>query len=61
MECCDHDHDEMDYLECAKVGQKIRHFSMEAYDPTEGGFTTVDSEKILKKKKWLVLVFYPAD
>ncbi|SNR88432.1 peroxiredoxin (alkyl hydroperoxide reductase subunit C) [Humidesulfovibrio mexicanus] len=61
MDCCDHDHDEMDYLECAKVGQKIRHFSMEAYDPAEGGFAVVDSEKILKKKKWLVLVFYPAD
>ncbi len=34
---------------------------MEAFDPTEGGFTVVDSEKIQKKKKWLVLVFYPAD
>jgi len=61
MECCDHEHEEYDYMECVKVGQKIRNFSMEAYDPTEGGFTVVDSEKIQKKKKWLVLVFYPAD
>ena len=64
MGCCDTDHDhedDDDLLECAKVGQKIRHFTLEAYDPTEGGFGEVDSEKILKKKKWLILVFYPAD
>ena len=63
MECCDHEHEqeEYDYMECAKVGQKIRNFTLEAYDPTECGFTVVDSEKIQKKKKWLVLVFYPAD
>jgi len=63
MGCCetDHDHDHDDFLETAKVGQKIRHFNLEAYDPTEGGFTTIDSEKLLKKKKWLILFFYPAD
>ena len=64
MGCCDTDHDhedDDDLLECAKVGQKIRHFTLEAYDPTEGGFGEVDSETILKKKKWLILVFYPAD
>jgi peroxiredoxin (alkyl hydroperoxide reductase subunit C) len=59
MECCDHD--DFEYMECAKVGQKVKNFVMDAYDPTEGGFTKVDSEKIQKKKKWLVLVFYPAD
>jgi len=59
MECCDHD--DYEFMECAKVGQKIKNFTLEAYDPTEGGFTVVDSEKIQKKKKWLVLVFYPAD
>jgi peroxiredoxin (alkyl hydroperoxide reductase subunit C) len=58
MDCCE---SEYEYMECAKVGQKIKNFVMDAYDPTEGGFTTVDSEKIQKKKKWLVLVFYPAD
>ena len=61
MDCCDHDHDETDYMECAKVGQKIKHFVLDAFDPTEGSFCTVDSEKILKKKKWLILFFYPAD
>jgi peroxiredoxin (alkyl hydroperoxide reductase subunit C) len=59
MDCCDHD--DFDYLECAKVGQKIKDFVLEAYDPTEGGFTTVDSAKLRKKKKWLILFFYPAD
>jgi NADH-dependent peroxiredoxin subunit C len=61
MDCCDHDHDDEDLMECAKVGQKIRNFTLEAFDPTEGGFTEVDSEKIQKKKKWLILFFYPAD
>ena len=63
MGCCDteHDHDDEDMLECAKVGQKIRNFTLEAFDPTEGGFSEVDSAKIQKKKKWLILVFYPAD
>lgn len=58
MDCCESDDE---YMECAKVGQKVKNFVMHAYDPAEGGFTTVDSEKIRKKKKWLILVFYPAD
>jgi NADH-dependent peroxiredoxin subunit C len=61
MDCCDHDHDDEDLLECAKVGQRIRNFTLETFDPAEGGFGEVDSEKIQKKKKWLVLFFYPAD
>ncbi len=32
MECCDHD--EFEYMECAKVGQKVRNFTMDAYDPS---------------------------
>ncbi|MBA4357012.1 MAG: peroxiredoxin [Desulfovibrio sp.] len=59
MDCCDHDED--DFMECAKVGQKIKNFVLEAFDPTEGGFCTVDSAQIQKKKKWLILFFYPAD
>ncbi|MBU1228369.1 MAG: redoxin domain-containing protein [Proteobacteria bacterium] len=63
MGCCetDHDHDESEFMECAKVGQKIKHFTLEAFDPTEGGFCEVDSEKILNARKWLILFFYPAD
>ena len=59
MECCDHE--EYELMECAKVGQPVKDFVMEAFDPTEGGFTTVDSAEIKKKKKWTVLFFYPAD
>jgi len=59
MECCDHD--DLEYLECAKVGQKIKDFVLDAFDPSEGGFVQVDTAKLQKKKKWLVLVFYPAD
>ena len=59
MDCCDHD--DTDLMECAKVGQKVRNFTLDAYDPTEGGFAIVDSAKIQKKKKWLILFFYLAD
>jgi len=61
MDCCDHDHEEYDYMECARVGQPVKDFVMEAFDPTEGGFTTVELAKIKKKKKWTILFFYPAD
>lgn len=61
MSCCEHEEEYEDYMECAKVGQPVRNFVMEAYDPVEGGFTTVELAKIKKKKKWTILFFYPAD
>ncbi len=47
--------------EVAKVGQKIRNFSVSAYNPDEAGFDSVDFAKIQSSGKWLVLFFYPAD
>ena len=61
MSCCEHEEEYEDYMECAKVGQPVRDFVMEAFDPAEGGFTTVELAKIKKKKKWSVVFFYPAD
>jgi peroxiredoxin (alkyl hydroperoxide reductase subunit C) len=45
----------------AKVGQPVPEFKMEAYDPTEGGFTEVDLGALRKDGKWAILFFYPAD
>ncbi len=48
-------------VEQAKIGQKIRSFSLETYDPTEGAFGEISSDKLLAAGKWTILVFYPAD
>ena len=50
--------------ECAKVvsvGQTVPNFEMETFDPQKNDFGKVSLEKLLKDKKWVVLVFYPAD
>lgn len=57
---CEHDHEEM-LPEFAKVGQKVPEFTLEAFDPTEGGFSVVDLGTLRKEGKWAILFFYPAD
>ncbi len=44
-----------------RVGQKVPDFSLDLYDPKTRGFGTFALGEALKKKKWVVLVFYPAD
>ncbi len=43
------------------VGDLIPDFSMDAYDPTDFSFVEVKLKNNLKKKKWTILFFYPAD
>jgi peroxiredoxin (alkyl hydroperoxide reductase subunit C) len=57
---CSHEQYE-EFFETAKVGQPVRDFSLETYDPTEGGFGKVSLEENKKNGKWTILVFYPAD
>lgn len=57
---CGHDEYE-ELLECAKVGLPVRDFTLEVYDPTEGGFGEVSLADLKKQGKWTILVFYPAD
>lgn len=57
---CEHDHFE-DVLEYAQVGAKVKDFTIEVYDPAEGGFDQVSLSEIQEEGKWTVLVFYPAD
>ncbi len=57
---CGHDHLE-DVITQAVIGETVPDFTMEAYDPNEGGFCEVSFERIREAGKWLVLFFYPAD
>ncbi|BCS89163.1 peroxiredoxin [Pseudodesulfovibrio sediminis] len=45
----------------AKVGQVVPEFTMESFDPTEGGFCEVDLGELRKQGKSVILFFYPAD
>lgn len=58
---CEHEHTEELVPEFAKVGQPVPGFTMEAFDPTEGGFTEIDLGELRRKGKWVILFFYPAD
>jgi peroxiredoxin (alkyl hydroperoxide reductase subunit C) len=44
-----------------KIGQKVPDFEMDTYDPKKGSFGKFKLSANMKKKKWTVLVFYPAD
>ncbi len=57
---CSHEQYE-EFFETAKVGQPVRDFSLETFDPSEGGFSKVSLEENKKNGKWTILVFYPAD
>ena len=57
---CEHDCTET-LPDFAKVGQPVPPFTMEAYDPVEGSFTTVDLGALREQGKWTILFFYPAD
>ncbi len=45
----------------AKIGRKIRPFTLETYNPAADNFEEVRSEDLQTAGKWTVLVFYPAD
>ena len=44
-----------------QVGKKVEDFTVSTYNPEEGGFEELTLSKLLEQKKWVVLVFYPAD
>jgi len=43
------------------VGQSVPNFEVDVYDPTESQFNKISLSDLHRLKKWLVLVFYPAD
>ncbi len=44
-----------------KVGQEVPEFTMETYDPVKSDFSEVSLKTLKSEKKWVILVFYPAD
>lgn len=44
-----------------KLGQKVPNFEMSTYEPTKGDFGKLSLDEQIKKKRWTILVFYPAD
>lgn len=44
-----------------KVGQTVPDFTIETYEPTEGGFGEKSLEALKRQGKWTILFFYPAD
>jgi peroxiredoxin (alkyl hydroperoxide reductase subunit C) len=47
--------------EIVKVGEVVPDFEMDTFDAGEQGFGKVSLADLKSKKKWTVLVFYPAD
>lgn len=45
----------------ARVGHLVEDFSFEAYNPASGEFEKKNFTSFFERKKWLVLIFYPAD
>ncbi|MCC6821983.1 MAG: peroxiredoxin [Verrucomicrobiota bacterium] len=43
------------------VGSNVPNFEMETYEPASRDFGKVSLAKLMKAKKWTILVFYPAD
>ena len=44
-----------------QVGQKVPDFKLDVYDPTKKDFREVSLDGLLREKKWVILLFYPAD
>lgn len=43
------------------VGSEVPNFEMETFDPAGNQFGKISLDELKAKKKWTVLVFYPAD
>ncbi|TVM17342.1 peroxiredoxin [Oceanidesulfovibrio indonesiensis] len=60
---CDTPHHEHHHqpIEHAKIGKPVKDFTMDVFDPEEGGFGEVSLQSLKDQKKWVILFFYPAD
>ena len=48
-------------MEALRVGQKVPDFELTTYEPSEGMYGKFSLKTALESKKWVILVFYPAD
>lgn len=44
-----------------QLGKKVPNVEMSTYEPAKGDFGKFSLEEQIKKKRWTILVFYPAD
>ena len=44
-----------------RVGMDVPNFEMETYDPKIRAFGKISLDELKRRKKWTILVFYPAD
>lgn len=51
----------MSEVKTVSVGGEVPNFELEIYDPVEREFGKISLDGQKKKKKWTILVFYPAD
>lgn len=51
----------MSDAKAVSVGQNVPNFEMEVYNPAEREFGKISLNGLMAEKKWVVLVFYPAD
>lgn len=51
----------MDEIKVLKVGDKMPDFELDAYLPAKKDFGKIKFSDVLRKGKWLILFFYPAD
>lgn len=51
----------MSEMSLVTVGMDVPNFEMETYDPADRAFGKISLDQIKKRKKWTILVFYPAD
>lgn len=43
------------------IGKAVPDFEIDTFDPVKGDFGTFSLSEQLKKMKWTILFFYPAD
>ncbi|MDR3176741.1 MAG: redoxin domain-containing protein [Desulfovibrio sp.] len=59
MSCCEKE--DAIQVPAVQIGKKIPELSINVYDPESGDFAEVSFADLRKRKKWVVLFFYPAD
>ena len=52
----------MDDIYCGlQVGDLVPEITLETFDPAKGKFSNFNLKQQMKKGRWTVLFFYPAD
>lgn len=44
-----------------QVGKEVPDFTVDTYEPSRGDFSSFNLKEQIKKKRWSIVIFYPAD